>query len=255
MKPRALLTTGNPKVAKGEGYGYLTAILHLAPHTLSGHNVCPMATAECSAMCLESAGRGGIYAKADTRTLTVADGRRIRTNTIRRARIARTLFMFDDTDAFFAQLAREIRAHVRRAHRYGLTPAVRLNGTSDIRWEDIPTGQGGNIFQVFPDVQFYDYTKIPGRHLPFNYRLTFSFSGHNLDASLATLASGGTVAVVFNTRKGQPLPRYWYGYSVIDGDVSDLRFLDPKFSVVGLRAKGKAKKAKVGSFVQDATAA
>jgi len=255
MPTRKLLTTGNPKVAKGEGHGWYTAILHLAPHTLSGHNVCPFATKECAAGCLESAGRGGIYGKSDTQLVTVADGRKIRTNTIRRARIARTLQYFADPDAFLQQLRKEIAAHVRRAAKYGLRAAVRLNGTSDLQWELIRHSEGWTLFEMFPDVVFYDYTKIPDRtKLPSNYSLTFSFSGSNLPAAIATLQSGGVVAVVFSTRKGQPLPATWNGYKVIDADLTDLRFLDARGSVAGLRAKGKAKKMPVGSFIQLARA-
>lgn len=248
---RKLLTTGNPKVAKGEGHGWLTAILHLAPHTLSGHNVCPFATAQCAAGCLESAGRGGIYGKADTVTVTVADGRRIRTNTIRRARIARTLAYFADPDAFLIKLQKEITAHIARAKRNGLRPAVRLNGTSDIAWEKGRHSNGWTLFEIFPDVVFYDYTKTPSRfNLPDNYSLTFSFSGSNLAASLGALRAGRNVAVVFNVKKGQPLPETWNGFKVIDADLTDLRFLDPRGTVAGLRAKGKAKKIPAGDFIQ-----
>ncbi len=253
MAPRKLLTTGNPKVAKGEGLGYLTAILHLAPHNLSGHNVCPFASKECAAACLESAGRGGIYGKADTQVITVADGRKVRTNTIRRARIARTLQYFADPDAFLAQLVREIQAHVRSAARHKLIPAVRLNGTSDIRWEDVRLANGLTVMESFPDVIFYDYTKHPVRGpLPDNYSLTFSYSGHNLSDALRILQGGGNVAVVFATRKGQALPDTWHGFPVTDADLTDLRFRDPKGTVAGLRAKGKAKKLPTGGFIQAA---
>lgn len=252
---RSLLTTGNPKIAKGEGHGYLTAILHFAPHTLSGRNVCPMATKACSAGCLESAGRGGIYGKADTVTVRVADGRLIRTNTIRRARIARTNLYFEAPEEFAQRLEKEIRAHLRRAERNDLTPAIRLNGTSDITWEDVRLWNGKTIFEVFPTVQFYDYTKIPGRVTPANYHLTFSFSGENADAALAEYAAGRSVAVVFSTRKGQTLPAFYpqicgtdvRGVPVYDADLTDLRFLDPH-GIAGLRAKGKAKKLPVGGF-------
>jgi len=230
--------------------------MHLAPHTLSGHNVCDYATAICAAACLESAGRGGIFGKADTHYVTVADGRRIRTNTIRRARIARTLRYFDNPEAFLRDLHREIELHEASAERHGLRSAVRLNGTSDVRWENVRFAMDGrNIFEMFPQVTFYDYTKIPDRkNLPANYSLTFSFSGENLDASLATLASGGNVAVVFAVKKGHALPATWNGYPVIDGDLTDLRFTDPAGHVVGLRAKGKAKKLPAGGFVQAAVA-
>ncbi len=248
---RTLLTTASPKLVKGEKFGWLSAVLHLAPHTLSGHNVCPMATKECAAGCLESAGRGGIYGRADTQLVTVADGRRVRTNTIRRARIARTLAYFADPDAFLVKLAHEIELHARRAQQHNLLPAVRLNGTSDIQWENVRHSDGWIIFDLFPEVTFYDYTKIPGRaHLPRNYSLTFSFSGSNLPAALAELQAGRTTAVVFDTRRGAALPDTWHGFPVMDADVSDLRFTDPAGSVAGLRAKGKARKLATGHFIQ-----
>jgi hypothetical protein len=104
-------------------------------------------------------------------------------------------------------------------------------------------------------VQFYDYTKVPKpwertRHAP-NYALTFSRSESNEVACADALRNGVNVAVVFSTRKGQPLPATWQGVKVVDGDIDDLRFLDEKGGVVvGLRAKGKARRPEVqGGFV------
>lgn len=242
-----LLTTMNPKLAKGEAFGYLSAVLHLAPARLSGFNVCPMATAGCIAACLNTAGRGGIFAKGQT------------TNAIQRARIARTRWYFEDRPAFLAQLRAEIAAHVRRAKRLGLKPAVRLNGTSDIPWERVAP----ELFSAFPEVQFYDYTKVAKRArspeaLPANYRLTYSLSedpashGHARDV----LAAGGNVAVVFRSkavreqRIASGAVMGAYVWPVIDGDLTDLRFTDPPGSIVGLYAKGKARADRSG-FVID----
>lgn len=243
-----LLTTKNPKTAKSEGSGYLTAILHLAPYNLSGRNVCPWASPGCAAACLNTAGRGGIGKRDDERQTFEGVGD-ISLNTIQRARIARTRFFFANRSGFIAQLRREIAAHVRRATRHGLRPAVRLNGTSDLRWERLAR----EIFDAFPGVRFYDYTKGAERakqaatdpSWPTNYALTFSRTEAN-DADCAdVLEAGGTVAVVFSTRKGRELPRYWgvgpIEWAVVDGDASDLRFLDPRGVVVGLRAKGRGK--------------
>ena len=221
-----LLTTGNPKIAKGMSLGYLTNILHLAPYKLSGRNVCPMATAGCAAACLNTAGRGGIIKKGET------------TNQIQIARLARTDFFFNDREAFMGKLVKEITNAIKLAEKHELTPVFRLNGTSDIRWETIAVGGFRNVMEMFPNVQFYDYTKIANRRdLPANYHLTFSLAESNLEDALFALTHGMNVAAVFRT-----VPKKFLGVSVIDGDATDLRFLDPRSVVVGLKAKGKAKK-------------
>ena len=147
-KPSKLLTTSNPKTAKGEGYGYLTAILHLAPHKASGANLCPSATDGCIAACLNTSGHGGF----DER--------------VQAARIRKSKWFRQDKQAFMTRLEREIRAHVKNAGRHGLTPVVRLNGTCDVPWESVRYDREGErvtIIDVFPDVQFYDYTKVATR--------------------------------------------------------------------------------------------
>jgi hypothetical protein len=119
----------------------------------------------------------------------------------------------------------------------GMKPAIRLNGTSDLPWLAM------ELAAAFPEVEFYDYTKHPKpwlRTLP-NYHLTFSHSGHNMQDCSEALEHGINVAVVFTTRRGEALPETWNGFPVIDGDLHDCRFLDPKGVVVGLRAKGAAK--------------
>jgi hypothetical protein len=245
--PKSLLTTGNPKTAKGEGQGYLTAILHLAPASLSGRNVCSHATAGCRAACLNTAGRGGIALDADG------------LNLIQVARIRRTRYFTRDRGAFMRQLVDEIHAHIRRAARHGLKPAVRLNGTSDLPWENIQTDCFPNVMAAFPQVTFYDYTKVPARirrralGIP-NYSLTFSLAESNAENAQDALAAGFNVAAVFAVKRGQPLPAEFWGHPVIDGDLSDLRFTDPSGVIVGLRAKGRAIKDRTG-FVQQVTAA
>jgi len=224
-----LLTVGNPKVAKGEKFGYMTSILHLAPSILSGFNTCPMATAGCSAACLNTAGRGGIVKRGET------------TNAIQRARIAKTVEFFNNRDAFMLQLVKEIRNAIKLAEKHELKPAFRLNGTSDIRWETLPVGDAKNIFELFPTVQFYDYTKIANRRdIPANYDLTFSLAENNDRDAVAARNANMNIAVVF---KAVP-SHFLIGdvmVPVINGDESDLRFLDPKRVIVGLKAKGKAK--------------
>ncbi len=236
--PLALLTTGNPKTAKGEGQGYLTAIMHLAPHKVAGFNVCGYASKGCAAACLNTAGRGGIGLDSDG------------LNAIQIARIRRTRFFKRDIGAFMRQLHAEIADHERRALAHGLKPAVRLNGTSDLPWEKLRAGGFPNMMAAFPGVTFYDYTKWPigKRKLSAapGYSLTFSLCEDNDSRAADALRAGVNVAAVFNvTRSGDlPAEHTINGVTapVIDGDKTDLRFLDPSGVIVGLRAKGRAKK-------------
>lgn len=244
-----LLTTGNPKTAKGESHGVLTAILHLAPEKVSGRNVCPHATAGCAAACLNTAGRGGIG--LDSNGL----------NTIQVARIRRTRYFQSNRTAFLNALALEIARHARIARKHGLIPAIRLNGTSDLPWERFPVAGQPNIMAVFPDVTFYDYTKWPIRLRPLvagipNYSLTYSLAESNAQTAGAALLAGVNVAAVFAVKRGRPLPSHYAINGVltrvIDGDATDLRFRDPAESIgviVGLRAKGRAITDRTG-FVQ-----
>ena len=215
-----LFTVGNTKTVKGEALGYMTFIMHLAPSTLSGWNTCPMASAGCAAACLNTAGRG-------------------RFTSIQEARIRKTAWFFNNRESFMTQLVKDIEAAVRKASREGMTPVFRLNGTSDIRWENVPVNGFRNVMEMFPALTFYDYTKIPNRrNIPANYHLTFSRSESNEMDALRILANGiMNVAIVFDT-----LPTKWAGVKVIDGTETDLRFLDEQGVVVGLVAKGKAKK-------------
>lgn len=240
-----LLTRNNPKIEKGEKLGIATAVLHLAPHKLSGANVCPHATPGCAAACLNTAGRGGINKPGET------------TNAIQLARIARTQMFRNDRETFLAQLGREIRAFLKQCDKKGFTPAIRLNGTSDIPWEKIAFEGHANIMQAFPNVQFYDYTKWPIRlrgTLPANYHLTFSLAEGNDKNALAALEANVNVAAVFRIPKSQATPdRYVFGgkeWPVIDGDETDVRFGDTTGAIIALRAKGKARYDKSG-FVRD----
>ena len=237
-----LLTIGNPKTLKGEKRGYRTAVLHLAPHTLSGRNVCPMATAGCSAACLNTAGRGGM----GTKGLDVADVGDA--NVIQRARVRRTLEYFDDRPGFMARLRAEVGRFVKSCERAGFVPAVRLNGTSDLRFESVRIGDDPNLMSAYPDVQFYDYTKLPNRRdIPANYHLTYSLaeSERNRAGHIVAMRNGLSVAVVLrgfgDSAHPAPFPPTLWGVSLVDGDESDLRFLDAPSVYVGLRAKGRAK--------------
>jgi len=216
-----LLSTANPKIQKGTKLGYLSFILHLAPSDLSGKNTCPKATAGCKAACLNTAGRGGMFKRGET------------TNAIQKARIRKTVQYFFDKEQFLADLEADIKKGIKFAEKKGLTPVFRLNGTSDLSVEK------WGIIEKFPTVQFYDYTKVLGRkvsHLP-NYHLTFSAADGN-DADVAkAVAQGMNVAAVFDE-----VPATYMGRPVINADETDLRFLDPKGVIAGLKAKGKAKK-------------
>ncbi len=226
---KLLNVDANAKTVKGQKKGYLTGIVYLAPANLSGYEVCAWRSPECTGFCLNTSGRGAF-------------------NATQEARIKKTKALFADRPAFEARLNKEIFNLKRKAVRKGLEPCVRLNGTSDLDWT--------HIVAQNPDIQLYDYTKSPARmrqylagKLPKNYHLTFSLSENNLADALDFLKQGGNVAVVFNTKKGKALPDTWNGAKVIDGDESDLRFLDPAGVVVGLRAKGKARKGKAGGFI------
>lgn len=216
-----LLSTQNYKTIKGEKYGILTGILYLAPAKLSGFEVCPKRSAGCTESCLYSAGMGAF-------------------SNVQKARIQKTLFYFGDRPRFLELIKDDIKKLQKQAKRDGQKLAIRLNGTSDLNWMQ------HDIFSSFPDVQFYDYTKVFNRlskEIPSNYHLTFSKSENNEKECIQALKLGFNVAIVFNTKKGEILPASWYGFPVYDGDESDTRFLDPKGGyVIGLRAKGQAKK-------------
>jgi hypothetical protein len=231
-----LLSTGNPKVLKGMKQGYNTYILHLAPANVSGYETCPKRTAGCTAACLNTAGRGGMFKKGES------------TNVIQEARKRKTLFFFEERTGFMEWLVKDIELAIKQSIKKNLIPVFRLNGTSDLAWEKYEVIRNGkmyrNIFSAFPDVQFYDYTKILGRKVQniANYHLTFSAAdGNDADVRKA-IKQGYNVATVFGIKKSLSMPDEYMGLPVFNGDDSDLRFLDPEGVVVGLYAKGKAKK-------------
>ena len=230
-----LLSTANPKIQKGTKLGYLSFILHLAPSDLSGHNTCPRATPGCIASCLNTAGRGGMFKKGEN------------TNMIQKARIRKTLSFFADRDQFMFDLVKDIRKGIKMSAKLGLTPVFRLNGTSDLSWEKYVVEDDKNIFEMFPEVQFYDYTKVLGRKVTgiANYFLLFSKAdGNDVDVAKA-MAAGMNVAAVFDK-----VPSEYMGVEVIDADEHDLRFLDKPGVVAGLKAKGRAKKDYTGFVIR-----
>ena len=222
---QALLGVGtNYKTIKSKKVGVLTGILYMAPYTLSGKNVCPNASAGCAAACLNTAGRGAM-------------------KSVKRARLKKTNRFWDDRGQFLQDLAEEVGKLQRRAEAIGMLAAVRLNGTSDLPYEryKVP-GTDKNIMELFPAVQFYDYTKLEnrftkGQKLPANYHLTFSRAEDN-DHKLDAVLEYTSAAVVFSGK----LPATWRGYPVIDGDEHDARFTDAgPGTIIGLTAKGKAR--------------
>lgn len=236
--PKKLLAIDtNAKTIKGQKYGYLTGILYLAPSTISGHNTCPMATiAKCEAACLYSAGRGAF-------------------SSVQESRINKAKLFHSHRAEFMAHLVKDIEKLAKKADNAGMVPLVRLNGTSDIRWENIPAIRDGvqypNVMTAFPGIQFYDYTKLSNRKgVPSNYDLTFSYSGVPAYQKYVNQAkaAGMRIAAVFQSR--QEIPATFLGLECVDGDDSDIRHLDPQGVIVALYAKGAAKKDTTGFVVR-----
>lgn len=234
-----LLSVGNnAKTVKGDGSEYLTAILYMAPaDNLQGVNVCPMAeVAGCKAACLYTAGRGKM-------------------NSVQTGRLRKTMLWRDDRQGFLATLRQDIAKFAKYCEKRGIQPVVRLNGTSDIMWENYI-----DMETEFPAVQFYDYTKIVKRvykALPSNYHLTLSYSEANVDYAWDVIEAhqktGVNMAVVFrNPTSKHPLP---IDSALLDGDKDDLRFLDAPRHVVALYAKGDAKKDTTGFVIDSEVAA
>lgn len=248
MARKLLNVDSNAKTVKGQKQGYMTGVLYLAPWKVAGINMCAMAeVAGCFKGCLFTAGRGGIAKDRATFATPVGD---LPDNAIIRARIARTRLYAEDIEAFGRQLVKEIEALQRKAARKGLIPVVRPNGTSDIQWEllKLEAFGGVTVFERFPDIQFYDYTKIAKRfrrELPANYHLSLSYSEANeayaRSCKEAREKYNASLVVVLRSERfkqallvGDP--------TAVDGDETDLRFLDAPGSLVYLRAKGAARR-------------
>ncbi len=228
--------SSNAKLSKNSDFSsaYRTSILYLAPanSARADINLCPASSPGCRAACLYTAGRGAMKSVQD-------------------ARVRKTLLLVDRPWDFMLELVADLERLSSRQKRTGERQAVRLNGTSDIAWESFGCIRGDKVFtgipQAFPELQFYDYTKLPGRAMteltsiqwPSNYAITFSKSEINSVVAERLAGHGANVAIVF---LGKSLPETWYGRRVIDGTAHDMRFLDPKGVIVGLLAKGKARK-------------
>ncbi len=226
--PSGMLSVGNDaKTAKGEKYDYLTGVLYLIPD----FEICPASLiADCYKACLVSAGRGKF-------------------NSVIRGRENKTQIFKRFPNVFYELVRRDIAKLERKAKKLGLSYCVRLNGTSDISHHA--------FIESMPNVQFYDYTKrnsIVRRASKLgNYHVTFSYSGVSSNYKRAidkAISLGANIATVFSDKN---LPSEFLGLPVINGDDSDLRFLDYKVhngqAVVGLYAKGEAKKDTSGFVV------
>lgn len=262
-KFKTFFSVDSPKAIKAKDYGHLNAINYMAPHksgSLADHvfNLCGNASPGCIAICLgRESGRAEMMAKGAT------------TNTVRdsRERKARWL-MSPDRAACMREMFYHVAKLIKRAREMELTLVVRPNGATDLPWEAmyleidaafamILSAISGTIIEpgkhtlmsAFPNTQFVDYTKSAKRMfkaMPANYDLTFSRSETNHDDCVRVLAAGKNVAIIF----GKPMPADWEGFPVIDGDKHDLRHLDPKGVVVGLKPKGhKAKTDRTGFVI------
>jgi hypothetical protein len=232
MKNR-IFSSDNPKAIKAKEFGWINAIHYMAPARLAGvGNLRGDASKGCINLCLGQHSGAAVYYPS-----------------VIQSRIEKARRFMKDRAAYFRDMIRAIKAEIRKAQRAGVKLCVRPNGSTDLAFEAIKDGEGMTIVERFPDVQFTDYTKSVKRALahaagkfPRNYCLTFSHSETNLSDCLRVLAAGGNVAVVFRNK-----PESWHGFPVIDGDVHDLRHLDPRGVVVALSPKGnRAKKDKSG---------
>ena len=214
-----LLTTNNAKTIKGEKQNYKTYILYMSPAFQNDKNInlCSHASKGCLDACLFKSGFGGIY------------------TSVQNARIAKSNYFLNDRVNFLLQLKKEITAAIKN-QKPGEKICFRLNGTTDINFEKFKIEDNKNIFELFPEQQFYDYTKnyirLEKRILPKNYHITFSRSETNEAKAIEMLNLGYNCAFVFDK-----LPTSYKGYKVINGDENDLRFLDEKNVIVGLKYK------------------
>lgn len=227
------------KLLKSYDNGTATYCLYLAPANLSGYDVCPNSK-HCKDLCLHGSGRNLME--------TIANEKNPRLHTITKSRITKTKLFFENLDFFMAWLIAEITVLQKKAINKSMNFSVRLNGTSDINITEFYTN-GKNILEIFPDIQFYDYTKVFSRvellkQYP-NYDLTFSYNGYNWDACEKLLKQGYKVAVVFD----KSLPKTWHNYEVTDGNTYDMRYLDQGGKIIGLKYHKVANNYKNSKFI------
>jgi hypothetical protein len=218
------MVNNSTKHEKAYKYQELVYTLYLAPAMMSGYEVCPMRTDECTLLCLNESGRNKMDSKA---------------NKINGSRIKKTKLFFENRDFFMDWMIFEIESSMKKAEKEGHRFSIRLNNTSDLsplQFSKVINGKKVNILEMFPNVQFYDYSKVPNRlklskKYP-NYDLTFSYSGENMDECKTMLNNGVRVAMVFTD-----VPTTYMGYKVINGDEYDMRYKDDKESIIGLKFK------------------
>lgn len=234
-RPTRLFGTQNAKTIKGEKLGYTTFIMYMSPEkqNTSGKNLCANASEGCKAACLFTAGMGAF-------------------SNVMTGRLNKTEYFLRERKLFLEQLCNEIEKGYKK---YGKALVVRLNGTSDIPYEHLIIRDNKNIMQLFPEIQFYDYTKDFSRMLkpqPENYHLTYSVDERPVTRinAVTALSSGKNVAMVFNVKNESELPAEYMGFPVINGDEHDLTFLHGNGVIVGLKAKGKGKKDTTGFVIQ-----
>lgn len=213
-----LLKSG--KVSNQYTYG-----LYLAPAKVSGYNVCSHSTPECRMGCLNTSGRAAVEIFSGT-------------NMISNARIKKTRLFFEETAFFMQWMIAEIRTAKAKAIVDGFGFSARLNCTSDINWQNVYV-DAKNIFNIFPEVNFYDYTKNPSKfnEKPLNYHLTLSYTGRNWESCKEVLQLGFNIAMVFHVKYESQLPEVFNGYKVVNGDLTDYRIDDAKGIIVGLKWK------------------
>lgn len=231
---RPILSPGytNTKTKKSDlNSNFLTGTVQLSPWKLSGKNFCAFATKGCIKGCLFTAGRGSF-------------------SNVQKARLRRSRLFIEDREAFFDQLSNDIKRLQRKATREGKKVCIRLNAISDLPFHNIKFKGYSSIMEAFPELIFYDYSKDYRRMfsaLPSNYDITFSYSEKTtVEEVNQIIESGKNVAVVFRSS----IPKTWMGHRVINGELTDLRFMDEKGVIVALVAKGKARKDTTG-FVVD----
>lgn len=237
-----IFSLDNPKAAKAVEYGWLNAIHYMAPASLAGvGNLCPHASPGCTVLCLGwTSGQAGMVSN------------QLDINNVRKSRIDKARRFMRDRAAYMRDVVCSIKLSQRKANKLGLHLCIRMNGSTDIGWEGVKTDNGQTLMELFPDVQFVDYTKSIKRAIacakgqfPTNYLLCFSRSETNEAQAIEVLTAGGTVAAVFAHYR----PRRWRGFPTLDGDTHDLRHLDPRGHVVALSPKGRIAKRDLTGFV------
>lgn len=207
------ILTSNAKLDKANS-NYINLGIALLPEKTSGYgNVCPFA-GDCVKTCIAFSGMN--------RFPTAIESKRMRTK-----------LFFENFELFKVMLVAELITYREKAKKEKKKLAIRLNMYSDIFWEvKFP-----ELFTMFPEVQFYDYTKAPlkarpVKSIPKNYNLTYSFNEKTTTKDYDLKIRN--MSIVFKDKK---LPKKYFGIKVIDGDKHDLRFLDKKNVIVGLTAK------------------